>query len=131
MITVFNKNYKAVSNIFVHTVEDEKFTYPAPLSLCATIEDDAKHLKNQVKFKFASYYDSILVLDFHFSIFVYLLTHDYRLHTLYIAGLEKEEISTELYGYGGTYNFSNVNVLLNIGEEEIYDQYRQISKASV
>lgn len=125
MIELFNKKYKASSNIFVNTVENDKYTYPAPIGVYATIEDEQKNLKNQVKFKFSSYYDSLLTIDFHFSAFMYLLTYDYHIETVYIEGLEKEEITTEINGYGGVYNFMNSNVLLNIGEEEIYDDYKK------
>lgn len=125
MIEVFNTKYKAVSNIYVHTIEDEKYTYPAPLYVYATIEDEQKNLKNQVKFRFSSYYDSILTIDFHFSAFMYLLTYDYHIVTLYIEGLEKEEITSEVSGHGGVYNFMNTNVLLNLGEDELYDRYKK------
>lgn len=125
MIDIFNKKYKACSNIFVHTLEDARYTYPAPLSVYATIKDEQKNLKTQIKFKFASYYDSILTLDFHFSAFMYLLSHEYRIETLYIARLEKEEITTESSGYGGIYNFNDIDVVFNIGEAEIYDRYKK------
>lgn len=125
MLILFDKKYKACSNLFVHTVEDEKFVYPAPLSIYASIEDEQRQLKNQIRFKFNSYYDSILTLDFHFSVFMYLLTYEYRMETILIEGLQKEELVSESNGYGGIYNFMNTSVLLNIGEQEIYDDYKK------
>lgn len=125
MIEIFGKKYRAASNIFVETIEDSDLVYPSPLSLCATIEDEQKHLKNELKFKFSSYYDSILVLDFQFSIFMYLLSYDYRIETLYIDKIEKKEVNNEMGGYGGTYSFDNMDVLINFGEDEIYDRYKK------
>ena len=127
MIEVFNKKYKACSNIFVHTLEDEKFTFPAPLALYATIEDVQKDLKNEIKFTFSSYYNSLLILDFQFSVFMYLLSYDYHIDTIYIEGLEKEDVISEVQGYSAIYNFMNTNILVNMGADEIYDDYKKTS----
>lgn len=127
MLEVFNKRYRACSNIFVQTLEGDKYTFPAPLSLYGTIEDVQKDLKNEIKFTFSSYYNSLLILDFQFSIFMYLLSFDYHIDTIYIEGLEKEDIISEVQGYSGVYNFMNTNILVNMGADEIYDQYKKTS----
>jgi hypothetical protein len=126
MIHVFDKHYKAISNIFVETHEGHKYTYPAPIDIYATIEDERKNLKNMIEFRVSSYLDSILPLTYNFSIFTYLLTFDYTIDTLYIASLMKTNTSSESYGYKGTFSFSNDNVMMNIGKTEIYDEYDKI-----
>lgn len=126
MLNIFNKKYKACSNLFVTTLEGAEYTFPAPLEVHAMIEDENKNLINKVDFKVSSYLDSILTLDINFSIFAYLLTHDYRLDCVYIADVIKESVSPDSDGYKGTFRFLNENVSMNIGMEEIYDRYVKV-----
>jgi hypothetical protein len=123
MIEVFESKYRAVSPVYVNTIEGYEWVYPSPLSLCVTIEDEQRQTKNEATFTFSNYYDSILVINFQFSIFMYLLSFDYHIDTLCIEGLEKKEDRNEANGYGGVYSFMNTLVLLNKGEEEVYDDY--------
>lgn len=128
MIDIFNKKYKAISNIFVKTIEDDDFVFPSPISVYAIIEDEQKNLINKIDFKFSSYQDSILTLDVYFSIFAYLLTFDYKIEILHIANLTKESVQQDMHGYKGTYKYLNEDVSMNIGLDEIYDLYRKVKK---
>lgn len=129
MLNLFNKKYKAVSNIFVHTVEDKKYTFPAPISIYANIGNEQNGGCNEIHFKFSNYLDSFLPLSFHFSVFMFLLSHDYRIDAIYIEGLNKKEDTTEVSGYGATFNFLDTKLLVNLGEDEIYDDYCKKIKA--
>lgn len=123
MLEVLNKRYKAISNLFVHTLEDEHHVYPAPISVYVSIEDENKDIKNTVKLGFTSFHDSVLPITY-FSLFFYLLSYEYKIETFYVEGLEKVETSTDLHGYTGTYKFVEGSILLNLGEEELYDKYK-------
>jgi len=125
-IEIFEKKYKAVSNLFTRDIESNDYVFPAPLSIYGTIENETKNTKNILEFKFNSYYDSILIIDNYFQLFFYLLDFEYKLGTVLVENIIKTESNTDMYGYKGKYSFMEGNILLNIGTEEIYDDYCKI-----
>lgn len=126
MLELFDKRYKAISNVFVETYTGEKYIFPAPIYIYGTIENETKNLKNRLEIRYDSFWDSLFILDYHFSFFAYLLTFEYRLETILIQNLIKKECSSDAYGYKGSFQFLNEDVILNISDDEVYDQYKQI-----
>ena len=43
MIQIFDKKYKAISNIFVTTYDDNKYVFPSPMSIEMTIANEEKN----------------------------------------------------------------------------------------
>ncbi|MGL5923681.1 hypothetical protein [Chroococcidiopsis sp.] len=121
MIDIFSKRYLAVSNAFVTTIEGDVFVYPAPLSVHGTIEDESKSTKSRFEFHVSSYTDSFLALNSPHSIFLYLLSMEYTIDTLYIQYLRKEEVRQEVGGYKGIYDYVNQDVAMNMSIEEVSD----------
>lgn len=128
-INIFDKKYKACSNIFTETVEQNNYIFPYPTYIYATIENESKNTRNLIEFKFSSFYDSILILDGYFDIFFYLLDFDYKITTLHIKNILLESSNQDMYGYKGSYLFSNGNLILNVTEDNYYDDYCKICKS--
>ena len=126
-IEVLNKGYRAVSPIFVETIEGDKFTYPAPvyMNIHMPSADEGKSQPNTFEVRYPTYVHGILPLDFYFSAFFYLMTFDYKLSTFHVEGLVKDSVDTTMYGYKGIFYFEDGNVNINIGTEEIYDDYKK------
>ena len=122
-LDIFNKRYKACSNLFVKTIENKDYIFPSPLHIYATIEDENKNTRNLIEFKFDSFYDSILILNGYFDIFLCLLDFEYKITTLYIESIINTSTSSEGYGYKGSYLFSNENLVLNITEKDFYNDF--------
>jgi len=129
-IKVFDKTYKSCSNLFVDTYIGEEFCFPSPISIFATIENEPKNIQNKLEVVFSSYNESILTLDYTFSLFFFLLNFEYKIETFHFPVLMKQESSPETYGYKGIYTFNSAELLTNQGTTEIYDQYLKV-KASV
>lgn len=129
MIKLFDRPYLAVSNLIVQTYEGLSYVFPSPLSVEATIENEDKNIKNQLIFRFSNYNESLLVLPYTFSLFMYLLTPLYTIDTMYFRVLKKITSAPEVNGYKGIYEFSNFNtddLIINEGTEEIYDCFNKI-----
>lgn len=131
MIDIFRKRYKACSNLFVNTLENENLVFPSPISLCAIIEDEQKSLVNELELKVTSYEDSPLTLNVSFSLFFYLLTFDYKMESFYVDNLTKASSNQEMDGYKGLYRFVNTDVAMNIGLDEIYARYMKIKNTEI
>lgn len=129
MIEIFKQKYKAISNLYVDTIEGDSYVYPAPIKFCATIEDSEKGSKSQLTVGVTSYLDSILTLEYQFSLFFYLYSFDYVIRTVHLVGLNKLSTSSELYGSSGIFSFDSGNVLLNIQEEDTYGSYKKNLRA--
>lgn len=128
MIELFNRKYKAVSNLFVRTIEEDNFVYPAPLSVYGTLENNDKNLNNEIEFRFSSYYDSILTLDYNFCLTLFLLTPYYIIEVISIEDIIKKEDSLDTYGYKGKFSFQDGSLTMNILETDIYDLYKKREK---
>lgn len=128
MLNIFNKKYKAISNLFIETAEGDKFTFPAPISLLINIETNETETKNVFEIKVNSVEDSILSLSSsYFSISFFLLTYEYTIDILYIDNiLLMSDVQSDMHGYKGTYQFVTNSVSMNIGEDEIYDKYSKL-----
>ena len=125
-IKIFDKTYKACSNLFVETIEEQRYTYPAPILIYGTIESESKNTKNNLELKFNSYYDSILTINSYFNLFFYILDFEYKLSTMYFKNILKSESNSEMYGYKGSYVFTEGNILMNVIEDNIYNDYNKI-----
>lgn len=130
-LVIFDKKYKCISNLFVekdnsNTTKCINFVYPYPLEVYGTIENEEKNTKNNLDLTFSSYYDSILIIDSYFSLFFYLLDFDYTITTMYFRNIIKNKSNSEINGYKGSYNFTNDNIILNISEDEVENEYNKI-----
>lgn len=123
MIDIFDKKYKAISNLFIKTYEEKDYTFPSPLSFIATIENEKENKKNRVEIVVPSYYDSVLILDHYFNVFAYLLTFDYKIDSIIFNNLVRLDINSDTRGYKGIYSFINEDVSMNLGQTEIYDNF--------
>lgn len=128
MLNIFGVKYKAISNLFVDTVEGESFTFPAPIALYAAIEETDTSSKNIFDIKVNSVQDSILSLSSSYlSLFFYALSFEYKVNVFYLDNLIlSSDIQSDMYGYKGTYQFVNTNIAMNIGLDEVFDQYKKI-----
>ena len=128
-IKILGKSYRAVSPIFVETLESESYTYPAPIYLNIYMPGakDSDSKINTFEVRYPSFTHSILPLDFYFSAFMYLLTFDYKLSTFHVEGLTKDSVDTTMHGFKGIFNFEDGNVNTNVGLEEIYDDFKKVS----
>lgn len=124
MIDIFGKRYKSISSIFVDTIEDEHFVYPYPLSVKGTLENAEKGVANELEFRFASYFDSPLVLDSSFDLCFYCLTPYYQIEVIAVQGVFKKEDILDTYGYKGVFSFQDGSVSMNILETDIYDKFK-------
>ena len=126
MIQIFDKKYKAISNIFVTTYDDNKYVFPSPMSIEMTIANEERNQKDRLVAVFNNYYESILVLDNYFSCFFYLLNFEFRIETMIIPVLQKLEDGHDMHGYKGIYTFQSENISINIGKDEIYESYKRL-----
>lgn len=131
MIKLFDERYLAISNLVVKTYDGQSYVFPSPLTVYATIENENKNTKNEITFKFQSFSESPLILEYTFSCFFYLLTPYYKINTMYFGVLQKENVQQEHTGYKATYSFNNESLVANIGNTEIYDEFKKISKTTV
>lgn len=131
MIKLFDESYLAVSNLIVKTYDGESYVFLSPLSIHATIENEARNTKNEITFKFLNYHESPLILEYTFSCFFFLLTPYYKINTMYFGVLQRQNIQAESSGYKATYIFNNENLISNIGLTEIYDDFKKVSKTSI
>lgn len=125
MIELFDKRYYAISNLFISDYEGKEYVFPSPLSFIATMENEAKQLKNRIEIIFSNFYDSPLILPYSFDLFFYLLTFEYTIHTFKGVDLLVIDKSSDTRGHKGTYSFINDRITLNIGDTEIYDDYKK------
>lgn len=128
MIDIFGKKYKAISNLFIHTVEDEHHVFPAPLSMLATLDNNDKNTTNQLELRFSSYFDSVLPLDFSFRFTCFLLTPYYSIEVLSIEDLVKKEDIIDTYGYKATFGFQDGAISMNLMGTDIYDKFKKFEK---
>lgn len=131
MLQVFDKRYKAVSNLFINTYEGFEYIFPSPLSIEATIDNEIEKTKSEIIFIFSNFYDSPLVLDYYFNCFMYLLKYDYKIDTLYIRDLIHKQDNSETNGHKVIYGFLTENLTLNLGETEIYDKFKKLEKTPI
>ena len=123
----------SISNLFVRTYEQEDFCFPAPIVVHATIEKESEDTLNELEMTFSSYLDSILIFDTPFSLFFYLLTNEYKIETIFFRVVRKKKTEQEISGYKGIFEFnSGDDLIMNIGEIDIYDDYKnQIKQTNV
>lgn len=130
MIEVFDKKYKAISNLYVTNYDSKTYIYPSPFYVHATIENETRNLKNRLEVKVDTYNASILTLDYYFDLFFYLFSFEYKIDTILIRNCIKEDTNQDINGYKGSFRFLNNDILLNLGNTELYDKYNKI-QASV
>lgn len=128
MIKLFNKTYKAISNLYITTIEEEEFVYPFPLSVMATMENESENTKNEIEFRFSSYFDSILTLDYSFHLTCFLFTPLYVIEVMSVKDLIKTEDMMDTYGYKGKFSFQDGSLGMNILQTDIYDRYKKFEK---
>lgn len=128
MIDLFGKKYIAISNLFVYTIEEDRYTFPCPLSATATLESSDKNTVNQIEFRFSSYFDSILVLDCSFRLTCFLMTPYYGIEVLSIEDLVKKEDTIDTYGYKAVFGFQEGALSMNIMHTDIYPSYKKFEK---
>lgn len=131
MIQVFDKRYKSISNLFISTYEGFEYVFPSPQSCSATMGKEVENTNNEIVFVFSNYYDSPLVVDYYFDCFFYLLTYEYTLDTVYLKNLLHSSDMSETNGHKAIYNFISDDLTLNLGEQEIYDDYQRFKKTAV
>jgi hypothetical protein len=128
MLRLFNKNYKAISNLMVTTIEEETFVYPYPLSAIGTTYNEAENTQNQIEFRFSSYFDSILTLDYNFNLTFFLFTPLYRMEIMTVESILKSEDMADSYGYKGIFKFQDGALRMNMMSTDIYDKYKKFEK---
>jgi hypothetical protein len=131
MITVFNKRYKSISNLFIETYEGYEYTFPSPISLNADVADEKENRSHEFEFLFSNYYDSLLILDYYFDCFFYLLGYDYKIDTLFVKNLLHKSDNQEMNGHRAIYSFMPDDLTLNLGDDEVYDRYKKFEKTAV
>lgn len=134
MLDIFDKKYKACSNLFIEDIEENEYTYPFPLDVCGTIENESKETHNEITFKFNSYYDSILVIKSYFKLFFVALDFEYNITSFYFKRVIQKSTSSEMSGYKGTYIFSNDDLILNIAsnlDNNIYNDYTKTKQKAI
>lgn len=125
-IQLFDKPYKSCSNLFVDTYTGEEYCFPSPFFISATIENETKKTTNKLELGFVSFNESPLILDYSFSLFFFVLNFEYKIESFYFPVLMKQESNPESFGYKGIYTFNSQDVISNIGNTEIYDDYIKI-----
>jgi hypothetical protein len=128
MIDLFGKKYIAISNLFVYTIEEERYTFPCPLSAVATLENGDKNTTNSIEFRFSSYFDSILVLDSAFKLTCFLLTPYYGVEVLSVEDMIKKEDTMDTYGYKASFSFQEGALSMNIMQKDIYSSFKKFQK---
>lgn len=130
-IELFDKPYKSCSNLIIDTYTGEEYCFPSPFSISATIENDTKNTSSKIEFGFKSFSESPLILDYTFSLLLFVLNFEYKIESFYFPVLMKQESSPESYGYKGVYTFISKDIISNIGNTEIYDDYLKVQQAHV
>ena len=128
MLRLFGKNYKAISNLMVTTIEQENLIYPYPLSAIGTTYNEAENTKNQIEFRFSSYFDSILTLDYNFDLTFFLFTPLYRIEVMTVESILKSEDMADSYGYKGIFGFQDGALRMNLMDTDIYDKYKKLER---
>lgn len=136
MLNIFDKSYKACSNLMIEDIEGNKYTYPSPLEIHATIENESKNTKNEISFKFTSYYDSIIVIKSYFKLFFIALDFEFGLTSFYFKSIIQKENSNDTNGHKVTYIFNNDDLILNIttnldNNNNIYNEYTKIKQKTI
>jgi hypothetical protein len=131
MLKLFNKQYKAISNLLVTTIEEEHLVYPYPLSAIGTTYNESDNTQNQIEFRFSNYFDSILTLDYSFNLTFFLFTPLYRLEIMTVEQIVKAEDMADSYGYKGIFKFQDGALRMNIMAEDTYDKYKLFEKQYV
>lgn len=131
MIEVFDKKYKAISNLFVETYTSNSYTFPSPIEINAKIGNDTKKTKNEMKMVFSSYLDSILIVPYYFDLFFYCLSFEYKIDTILLRNILLVDYRQELNGYKAEYRFLSDDITINFGDTEIYDNYRKDEKTTI
>jgi len=130
MLKCIGRNYYAVSNLFVQTCDGEYLTYPAPHGLILDV-DSKDEKNNSLTVSVSSYYDSILMLDYVFSLFFYLMFFDGTIESFYLGSVFlKDEPRSEAYGYKAIYHFDPDLFVQNISLEtcNFYDKLQNIKR---
>lgn len=130
MLNIFGKKYKAISNLFIETVEGDKLTFPAPISLHINIENNETESKNVFDIKVSSIEDSILSLSSaYFSLCFYLLSFEYKIDIVFMdMVMLSSDITSDTTGYKASYQFLSNNVSMNLGQDEIFNKYKQLKE---
>ena len=129
-INIFNKNYKAVSNLYVRDIEENDLVYPAPIGMCVKIKEDDKDV-NKLYLYVTSYLDSPLTLDYYIHLFFYVLGEDFTLNTFLFKQIVLQETTPEVQGHKGTYSFEPNQVVSNVSyldNEVIHKLYQKHEK---
>lgn len=128
MLDLFGKKYTACSNLFIYTLEGDRYTYPAPLSIEGTLENADKNTHNQLEIRFSSYLDSPMVIPSVFRMTAFLLTPYYIIEVISIDSLLKKEDIIDTYGYKASFSFQDGSLSMNILDGDIYDPYSRFIK---
>ena len=132
-LKIFNVGFKAISNLFVETIEDKQFCFPAPLRLHATINnEEGKNVVGELSILTPTYLSSPLIVDHYIDLFCYVLAQDYVLHTYLFRQILLKDYSTEMSGYSGTYIFDPSKVMTNICElsnQTLYSLFKKHEEA--
>lgn len=133
MLLIFGKKYKAISNLFVETIEGESFVFPAPLAIHAEILDGEESFKTKFEIKNPNVQDSIFSLGAtYLSLLFYGLNHEYKIDVVYIENMILDsDISSDMFGYKGNYSFISDNISMNIGTDEIFDKYKKLKDSMI
>jgi hypothetical protein len=134
MLNIFDKSYKACSNLIIEDIEGNKYIYPSPLEIHATIENESKNTKNEISFKFTSYYDSIIVIKSYFKLFFITLDFEFGLTSFYFKSIIQKENSNDMSGHKVMYIFNNDDLILNIAnnlDNNIYNEYTKIKQKTI
>jgi hypothetical protein len=132
-IKIFNTGFKAVSNVFVDTIDDKSHCFSSPIRLHATIsEESGKSVVGELSLLYPVYLSSPFIIDYYIDLFFYALAHDYVLHTYLFKQILLTDYSSEMSGYTGKYMFDPANVVTNICElsnQTLYSMYTEHEEA--
>jgi hypothetical protein len=126
MITVLDKKYQSCSNIFVDTAEGDEYIFESPYSL--NIKIDSETEKANIEIVNPDFFRSILCLTTYYSFFIYLLSLEYKIDSIYIENIEKQEVQQTSNGSKGIYVFAPSAIIINYGITEVFDDYKKFRK---
>lgn len=124
MIKLIGVTYRAVSPVLVKTPGGEEFVYP-PFLCGETVAGTSDKPGNTVSLTWKHYTDSPLGLDYYLSIcFLALKMPDYKLDLFCFDPIILKERKSDIIGYTGVYTYNDQHLRLEMGETEVYDQFK-------
>lgn len=128
MINLIGATYRAVSPVVVLTPGGEQYVYP-PFLCAETTTGTPDKPGNTFSVTWKSFTDSPLSLDYYLSMWFYALRMPvYTIDAFYFDPVILKERKSDIMGYTGVYTFSDQHLKLEMGETEVYDQFKESLK---